>query len=238
MLGTPSCYLLIQVVPGRTIVAVSGSTRVLPLLLLATCAVAQQIGPQALPDAPSTRSAQPAHRVLLGAAHSPRPAVSSMREPLAWHFDPGHFNDHLIRQGTVTPSSENALLVKTSNRYRASDSDNLFARAIGAAWSTVIARGEDGSSHLNNHYLLKVLTSAAAQTAERPYWRRSASQPLADIGSTIGNDAGMNVLHEFQPGIMQLVKNHQPKFFSKIAGEKQDAIKGPGEARTSNWKRR
>jgi hypothetical protein len=238
MLGTPSCYLLTQVAPGRTIVAVIGSIRVLPLLFLATCAAAQQIGPQALPDAPSTPSVQPAHRVLSGAARSAKPALSSMREPLAWHFDPGHFNDPPTRPGTVTPPFENALLVKTSNRYRASDSDNLFARAIGAAWSTVIARGEDGSSHLNSSYLLKVLTSAAAQTAERPYWRRSASQPFADIGSTIGNDAGMNVLHEFQPGILQLVKNHQPRFFSKITGTKQDAGKGPGEARTLVWKPR
>jgi hypothetical protein len=138
-------------------------------------------------------------------------------------------------------------LVKTGNRYRTSDSDNLFARAIYAASSTFIMRGDDGGRHLNNNYLLKVLTSAAASTADRPYWRRSASQPFADIGSTIGNDAGMNVLHEFQPGILQLVRNHQPRFLSKIAGAKQATMNGPNaprpkksldSAQTSNWKRR
>jgi len=164
-------------------------------------------------------------------------AVSSLREPLAWHFDPGHFYDHPIRQPSRINSSGSVLLVKTSDRYRASDSDNLFVRAFWAASSTLITRGGDGSSHLNNHYLLKVLTSAAASTADRPYWRRSTSQPLADIGSTIGNDAGMNVLHEFQPGILQLVRNHQPKFVSKIAGMKQGALNGPAESRIPSWNR-
>jgi hypothetical protein len=180
-------------------------------------------------------------------ARSFMPAVASLREPLAWHFDPGHFNDHPMGQGPATYSSENVSLVKTGNRYRTSDSDNLFARAIYAASSTFIMRGDDGGRHLNNNYLLKVLTSAAASTADRPYWRRSASQPFADIGSTIGNDAGMNVLHEFQPGILQLVRNHQPRFLSKIAGAKQATMNGPNaprpkksldSAQTSNWKRR
>jgi hypothetical protein len=161
-----------------------------------------------------------------------------LREPLVWHFDPGHFNDHPARYGPSTNSSGNVLLVKTSSRSRASDSDNLFVRAFWAASSTFITRGDDGSSHLNNHYLLKVLTSAAASTADRPYWRRSASQPLADIGSTIGNDAGMSVLHEFQPGILQMVKNHQPKFVLKIAGTIQGAVNGPAESRIPNWKGR
>ena len=218
---------------------VIASTRVLPFLLFAACAVfAQQTGTQALPDAPSIRSVPTAHSLLEGKKRSPMSAVSILREPLAWHFDPGHFDNQATSRGPGTYSSGNAVLVRTSNKYRASDSDNLFARAIYAASSTVITRGDDGSRHLNNHYFLKVLTSAAASTADRPYWRRSASQPFADIGSTIGNDAGMNVLHEFQPGILQLVKNHEPKFFYKIVGTKQSPINAPGDPRTANWKRR
>jgi len=220
-------------------VVVIASTRVLPLLLLATCAVfAQHAGTQALPDAPSIGSLPTAHTVLKGKGRSSTHAAPSLREPLAWHFDPGHFNDHPIRHGPGPHASGNLLLVKTSKQYPASDSDNLFTRAFWAASSTFITRGGDGSRHLNNNCLLRVLTSAAASTADRPYWRRSASQPLADIGSTIGNDAGMNVLHEFQPGILQLVRNHQPKFFSKIAGMKQGAFNGPADPRTPNGKRR
>ena len=216
---------------------VISSTRALPLLLLATCAVfAQQAGTQALPDAPSIHSTPTTHSALKAKARSSTPPGSVLREPLALHFDPGHFDDHLIGSRPGTYSSGNLELPKASNRYRASDSDNLFTRAFWAASSTFITRDGDGSMHLNNNYLLKVLTSAAASTADRPYWRRSASQPLADMGSTIGNDAGMNVLHEFQPGILQLVRNHQPKFVSKIAGMKQGAINGPVAPRIPNWK--
>jgi hypothetical protein len=40
--------------------------------------------------------------------------------------------------------------------------------------------------------------------------------PFSDFGSTVGNDAGMNLWHEFGPGIQQLMKSHAPKFVSKI----------------------
>jgi hypothetical protein len=63
---------------------------------------------------------------------------------------------------------------------------------------------------------LRVLTASVAHSAYRPYWRRSATQPISDFGSTVGSDAGMNVFHEFEPGILQLVKSHEPKFVSKI----------------------
>ena len=216
---------------------VIASTRALPLLLLATCAAfAQQAGKQALPDAPSIHAIPTNHNALKAKARSSMPAVSMLREPLVLHFDPGHFDARPIGSRPGTYSSGNLELAKASNGYRASDSDNLFTRAFWAASSTFITRDGDGSMHLNNNYLLKVLTSAAASTADRPYWRRSASQPLADMGSTIGNDAGMNVLHEFQPGILQLVRNHQPKFVSKIAGMKQGAINGPVAPRIPNWK--
>jgi hypothetical protein len=56
----------------------------------------------------------------------------------------------------------------------------------------------------------------AAATASRPYWRRSLAEPFGDFGSTVGNEAGMNVWHEFRPGIEQLMKRHTPRFVSKI----------------------
>ncbi|HTW57348.1 MAG TPA: hypothetical protein VMD99_04435 [Terriglobales bacterium] len=97
----------------------------------------------------------------------------------------------------------------------------LVGRATYAASSAVIARDGAGTSRLNTSYLLRVLASAVAHSASRPYWRRSLSQPFSDFGATIGNDAGMNVLHEFEPGIRDLVKSHEPKFVSRI----QDRIR-------------
>jgi hypothetical protein len=97
-----------------------------------------------------------------------------------------------------------------------SDSGSFFGRATHAASSIALMRDDAGEARLNTTYFLRVLASAVAHSASRPYWKRSLSQPFSDFGATIGNDAGMNVLHEFSPGIMQAMKNHQPKFVSHI----------------------
>ncbi len=91
-----------------------------------------------------------------------------------------------------------------------------MGRATHAASRTVVTRDESGKGRLNTSYLLRALTSVAKDTASTPYWRRSAGAPLSDFGSTVGNDAGMNLWHEFGPGIERLAKNHTPLFISKI----------------------
>jgi hypothetical protein len=68
-----------------------------------------------------------------------------------------------------------------------------------------------------------MLTSVAKDTASTPYWRRRVGEPFSDFGSTIGNDVGMNVLHEFEPGIEQLLKNHTPKFVTAMEGHRVHA---------------
>jgi hypothetical protein len=100
--------------------------------------------------------------------------------------------------------------------YHPSTSDGFMGRATHAATSILISRDEEGRARLNTPYLLSVLTSAAAHTAYRPYWRRSVSQPFSDFGSTVGDDAGMKVFHELEPGLRALVKSHEPRFVSKI----------------------
>ena len=44
---------------------------------------------------------------------------------------------------------------------------------------------------------------------------QSALAPFNDFGSTVGEDAGMNVFHEFGPGIQQIMKAHTPKFVAR-----------------------
>jgi len=46
--------------------------------------------------------------------------------------------------------------------------------------------------------------------------RTVASTTFKAFGSTIGNDAGVNLFHEFGPGIRQMVKGRTPKFVSGI----------------------
>lgn len=103
-------------------------------------------------------------------------------------------------------------------RYRASLRDSLMARATDAASSILVTRDESGRRRLNTSYLVGVMTMVAAHSASRPYWARpsSASAPIGDFGSTVGNDAGMNLLHEFGPGLRGAVTGHLPSFVFKI----------------------
>lgn len=105
---------------------------------------------------------------------------------------------------------------KQNGHYHLSTSGSFMNRAAYAVSRIFVMRDESGRGKLNTSYFLDALTSVAVHTAHRPYWARSASAPFNDFGSTIGNDAGLNLLHEFGPGIRQMMRVHEPKFVSKI----------------------
>jgi hypothetical protein len=107
-------------------------------------------------------------------------------------------------------------LSKQNLRYHPSTSGSFVGRATYAASRIFITRDDVGKGRLNTSYFLGVLTSVAAQTAHRPYWARSSSVTFGTFGSTIGNDAGINLFHEFGPGIRQMVMRHPPKFVFRI----------------------
>ncbi len=107
-------------------------------------------------------------------------------------------------------------LLKQNLRYLPSTSNSFMGRATYAASRIFVTRDVSGKGKLNTSYFLGVLTSVASATAYRPYWARSSSQTFNNLGSTIGGDAGINVLHEFGPGIRQAVKSLTPKFVSRI----------------------
>jgi hypothetical protein len=105
-----------------------------------------------------------------------------------------------------------------SNRgYHFPISDSLLSRATYAASSVLVTHDDSGRILPNTSYFVRVLASAVAHSAYRPYWRRSASQPFSEFGANIGNDAGMKVWHEFEPGILQLMRSHEPRFVSRIS---------------------
>jgi hypothetical protein len=107
-------------------------------------------------------------------------------------------------------------LLKRNLSYHPSSSNSLVGRSIYAASRIFVTRDDTGRGKVNTTYFLGVLTSAAVHMANRPSWNRSASTPFSDFGSTVGNDAGMNLLHEFRPGLEQLMKDHAPRFVTKI----------------------
>jgi hypothetical protein len=105
---------------------------------------------------------------------------------------------------------------KPKAHYQPSSSDKFMGRATDAASRIFVMRDESGRRRLNTQYFVRVLTSVAADNASRRYRARSGSAPLSDFGSTVGNDAGINLLHEFGPGIRQKVTGHMPEFVSRI----------------------
>ncbi len=107
--------------------------------------------------------------------------------------------------------------LKQDPRYYASTSGSFMGRAFYAASRIFVTRDNAGKTRLNTSYFVGALTSVASATAYRPYWTRSTSETFNNFGSTIGSGAGMNVFHEFGPGLRQIVKDHAPKFVSRIA---------------------
>ena len=107
-------------------------------------------------------------------------------------------------------------LLKRNLHSQPLTSGSLMVRAASAASRIFVTRDDSGKGRLNTSYFLGMLTSVTIQTAYRPYWARSASTTFSNFGSTIGSDAGINLFHEFRPGIRQMVKGHVPKFVSRI----------------------
>jgi len=107
-------------------------------------------------------------------------------------------------------------LLQKNLRYHPSTSASFMGRASDAASRIFITRDDSGKGRLNTSYFLGVLTSVAIHTAYRPYWTRSTSATFNNFGSTIGSDAGLNLFHEFRPGILSIVRSHSPKFVSRF----------------------
>jgi hypothetical protein len=107
-------------------------------------------------------------------------------------------------------------LLERDARYQASTSDRLMGRASFAASRIFVTRDSSGKGRLNTRYFLGALASVALHSANRANRMQSTSATFNDFGSTVGGDAGMNVFHEFGPGIQQILKAHTPKFVSSI----------------------
>ena len=186
-----------------------------------------------LPDAPS--SVQPPIRTERfnpfvknsGTLGSVGVSAGAMRSTELGRVTPGPqltFTDHyqvaFIHEGSnaflskyLYPSSP-----KQNARYYASTSNSFMGRASYAVSRILVTRDDSGKSRLNTRYFLGMLTTVAIHTAYRPYRMRSTSDTFNNFGSTIGGSAGMNVVHEFGPGIRQMVKGLTPRFVSRIGG--------------------
>jgi len=106
--------------------------------------------------------------------------------------------------------------LKQGQSHSALSGSSFLGRSFSSASHTFILRDDAGRVRLNAPYFLSVLSLSAFHTASRPCWAQSTSATFNDFGSSIGGDAGINVFHEFEPGLKQLVKGHIPQVVSKI----------------------
>ena len=200
--------------------------RVIAFLFLAVCAaLSQEAQPRFLPDAPSAEVP-----IYMNAAHLPLSSDLSRVHPEGSDFGHTYWSQvgqlsfsvpdvqQDFNQGPTNylPRFLYSSLLKRNLNYRPSTNGTFIGRATYAAASIFVTRDDSGLYKLNTAYFVGMLTSALVHTAYRPYWRRSYSEPFSDFGSNIGNDAGMNLLHEFTPGLQQLVKSHAPKFVARV----------------------
>jgi hypothetical protein len=188
---------------------------------------------RSLPDAPSVQPPTQAEKfhTFVDEARSPLTLgavginAGVMRETELGHVTPGPQPSLTALYKVVFIQKESSAffgkylypsLLKQDPRYYPSTSGSFLGRATYAASRIFITRNDSGKRTLNASYFLGVLTSVAIATAYRPYWARSTSATFKTFGSTIGSDAGINLFHEFGPGIRQMVKGHAPKFVSRI----------------------
>ncbi|MFZ0321057.1 MAG: hypothetical protein WAL56_18155 [Candidatus Sulfotelmatobacter sp.] len=188
------------------------------LLLACGVAVCQSVG-QSLPDAPSAQIPSLPEKVnefAENAGSAPKfGAIGALGG--ATQSDGFVGFDRSFRQRDPNAIFRKYLSPRQPVRYYSAGSASLLGRATYAASRTVVLRDQSGKGRLNTSYLLRVLTSVAKDEASTPYWRRHRADPFSDFGSTVGDDAGMNVLHEFAPVLQQAMKSHTPRFVAQLA---------------------
>ena len=195
---------------------------VLSLILVAAGGAVCQNASQSLPDAPSKQTAtqeQNFNLFTLEADSYSKFRALGIDAVLMHRAGFAAFNEAVSGQtgsNTIMGKYLQPPAPNQQSSYHTSSSGSMMGRATYAASRIFVRRDDSGKGRLNTSYLLRALTSVAAATASRPYWRRPLGAPFSDFGSTVGNDAGMNLWHEFGPGIRQLMKSHSPKFVSKI----------------------
>ncbi len=107
-------------------------------------------------------------------------------------------------------------LLNQDPRFHPSEKDGFWTRSTYAASRVLITRDDYGKRTVNSSYLLGVLVSTAIGNLYRPPRYRNAGQTMMDFGSTVGGDAGMNVLKEFWPEVRDRLKPITPKRFRKM----------------------
>lgn len=106
-------------------------------------------------------------------------------------------------------------LLSQDPRYHPSEKEGFWKRSTYAASRVLITRSDSGERTVNTSYLLGALVSTAIAASYSPI-HRGPGQTMVDFGSTVGGDAGMNILKEFWPQLREKIRPLTPKKFRKL----------------------
>ncbi|HWR37571.1 MAG TPA: hypothetical protein VN622_17045 [Clostridia bacterium] len=107
-------------------------------------------------------------------------------------------------------------LLNQDPRYHPSLKSGLMPRATHAASRVLFTQNDKGQTTLNTSYLLSTVTSSTLANAYKPPAYRSFGNTASDILTTIGGEAGMNILREFWPQLREGLGRIEPKPIRKL----------------------
>jgi hypothetical protein len=179
---------------------------------------------KSLPDAPS--SVQRSTQALKSHMLVNEASAGRLRETGLIRITPELQRRSFVEdyQGSLLQQKPSPLLDKylypsvlgVGRRYQPSTSGSLMGRTSYAASRIFVTRDGSGKASLNTPYFLGLLASVAVHSTSHRNLARSTLTTFNSFGSTVGGDAGINVFHEFEPGIRQILKGHTPKFVSRV----------------------
>ncbi len=179
---------------------------------------------KSLPDAPS--SVQRSTQALKSHMLVNEASAGRLRETGLIRITPELQRRSFVEdyQGSLLQQKPSPLLDKylypsvlgVGRRYQPSTSGSLMGRTSYAASRIFVTRDGSGKARLNTPYFLGLLASVAVHSTSHRNLARSTLTTFNSFGSTVGGDAGINVFHEFEPGIRQIIKGHTPKFVSRV----------------------
>jgi hypothetical protein len=186
---------------------------------------------QALPDAPSARlTDREKFEIFADEARSPltflSAGVSAGYNTAANRAYGGGWNGFGRNYAAAVAQHQTAnflgkylfpTLLSQDPRYHPSEKDGFWSRSTYAATRVLITRRDNGQKTINSSYLLGVLVSSAIAASYQPV-RRTSAQTLSDFGSTVGGDAGMNILKEFWPQLRSTLRPIAPKKLRDFSG--------------------
>lgn len=111
-------------------------------------------------------------------------------------------------------------------RYHMSDDTDVKGRGLYALSRVFITRNDNGRSTLNTSELLGAALAGSITTAYHPYHQPTAGDVASRAVSSIGADAGMNMLREFWPDIRGHIMDHGPKVVQTLVTRIGPRIQG------------